>query len=160
MKFLILALGLFLVSCARAPSSPATSLSEQLPQQFSSSEDLPHEPQEETKQDSRKEGVGSGQYVEDVTFDFVLAKGEPALMYFCESGTSFCEETDAALQALYAEENFPLSSYKLDFEDSADVRERFGITSPDTVILLGKDGRAQQILVGASERDLRLLLQY
>lgn len=108
-----------------------------------------------------------GRYYEDysapngaeVLASEVLGNGERSLLFFHAAGCASCTDTDALLNALYTAEGFPLSTYKIDFAASQDLRTRFGVTAEGTLLLVDGEGRALQAVPRASEMDLRYLLQ-
>ena len=147
---------LFLLSCTgSAPESPG----------------IPSESAAVSSEAPREEVLqleeGKGRYFEDyyapngaeALASEILGNGEPALLFFYATGCASCAVTDALLKALYRTDGFSHSTYKLDFEESADLRARLGIIAEGTLILMDGEGRTLQAVVGANETTLTYLLQ-
>ena len=160
MRFLPLVALAILVACSAAPQAPAEPSPPAAPP---ASSPLAGDgaPTEDTP-----EQVGRGRYREDffvengaeVLAREVLGNGRPSLIFFFASWCPRCAAKEAMLQRLYGDGKFPVSTYKVDYDRSAELKARFGVTVQDTVVLVGGQGDAEQMVVGATETDLRMLL--
>ena len=88
----------------------------------------------------------------------VVGNGKTSLLFFAGESCVSCTETAEMLKMLYAAETFPFATYALDFEQTATLREQYGVTVPDTLVLLDGEGQALQTVISPSEMDLRYLL--
>ena len=168
--FLLLPL-VFLLSCTpkevAPPSDPESASSVSL-----SSSSLPTS--EDSSSSSSAASVDSAENTEEnpevYSEDYIVANGEEALLqdvvrkgkrvllFFSGENCTSCNDTSATLKALYAAETFPYSTYSVDFDSALTLREQYGVTVADTLLLLDGEGQALQIVISPSEMDLRYLL--
>jgi len=87
-----------------------------------------------------------------------IGNGNPALIFFHASWCGYCQAKDKVLTKLYSENSFSISTYKVDYDTVNDLKARYGITTQDTVVLVDGEGNAVQMVMGATEGDLRSLL--
>jgi len=167
--FLLLPL-VFLLSCTpkevAPPSDPESASSVSLSssslptsEDSSSSSSVSAASDENTEESAE---VYSEEYLaangEEALLQDVAHKGKRVLLFFSGENCTSCNDTSATLKALYAAETFPYSTYSVDFDSALTLREQYGVTVADTLLLLDGEGQALQIVISPSEMDLRYLL--
>lgn len=91
--------------------------------------------------------------------DDVIGDGDPSVLFFHAVWCPICKRTDETLTQWYEEEDFPLSVYKVDYDNSSDLKERYGVTYQHTFVLLDGEGNTLKVLAAPSDEDLKSLLQ-
>lgn len=91
--------------------------------------------------------------------DDVIGDGDPSVLFFHAAWCPICKRTDETLTQWYGEEDFPLSVYKVDYDNSSDLKTRYGVTYQHTFVLLDGEGNALKMLAAPSDEDLKSLLQ-
>lgn len=91
--------------------------------------------------------------------DDVIGDGDPSVLFFQAAWCPICKRTDETLTQWYEEEDFPLSVYKVDYDNSSDLKTRYGVTYQHTFVLLDGEGNALKVLAAPSDEDLKSLLQ-
>ena len=163
-RSLVLLIGaLLLLSCVRVPAPPE-SASHTPPPVAASVPTGGGSSSAPVKEHAELQG---GSYVRETYFgegggekvaNEVIGKGKKILLFFYAGWCPYCQHKDALLKELYGRASFPLSTYRLDYDTTADLKARFGVTTQDTVVLLDGSGNPLQMVVGATEQDLRVLL--
>ncbi len=157
MKLLSLALTVLLLGCSPAVS-PAEPTTAPEPAGEIEEEGVETQEQEEVGEDGRYSEDYYAENGAEALASAVIGNGERSLLFFYAAWCPFCVQKEALLRTLYGAEDFPLSIYKIDYDQSTELKARYGVTTQDTVILIDGAGQALQTVVGATETDLRMLL--
>lgn len=88
----------------------------------------------------------------------VLANGETKLLFFHAPWCPFCVKNNQNLLSLYGEGNASLSTYKIDYDTSDDLKRRYGIVTQDTFVLVDGNGTALKTVIHPGDAELSLLL--
>ena len=103
-----------------------------------------------------EQAMESGQYTEYA--DGVIGNGKPSVLFFAASWCPSCQANDARLQEWYGSEQLPVSTYKIDYDNSADLKARYGIVQQDTFVRIDGSGDAQQVISFPDETSLRNII--
>ncbi len=107
------------------------------------------------KKDVVKQASQYTAYTEDV-----LGNGHTKLLFFHASWCPSCKKSDGDLQALYGGSVAPsISTYKVDYDTSAELKQKYGVTSQHTFVVV--DGLGNQIskVTGATSEQLSALVK-
>lgn len=85
----------------------------------------------------------------------VLTSGQRSLLFFHASWCPYCKEADAELQRIYEEQAAVISTYKVDFDTETDLRDRFGVSTQHTVVLIDEQGEILDFIQGPTAEQLR-----
>lgn len=88
----------------------------------------------------------------------VLRNGETKVLFFHASWCPYCKEKDENLQKWYRDEQIPLNTYKVDFDTSMELRQRYGVAQQDTFVVVDGQGEAVVLLTSPSLADLKRVL--
>lgn len=99
-----------------------------------------------------------GSYVSGVTGAEVIAKGEPAVLFFHAPWCPICRQADADITALFHKESFPLSLYKIDYDSEKALRAKYGVTYQHTFVLITGLGEEVKVVQGPTIDKIRELL--
>lgn len=98
---------------------------------------------------------GHGAYLEYK--EGVIGSGR-AVLFFHADWCPLCRSQDGELKRWYAAQEFPLSVYKIDFDDNVALRTRYGVTYQHTFVLIDEEGNAIRTIQGPSDTELIDLL--
>ena len=110
----------------------------------------------EDESDSDVAAEASTEYA--VYSDEVIGNGKESVLFFHASWCPKCKANDGKLTSWYNSQEFGRSIYKIEFDDAGDLREKYGVTSQDTFILIDGDGNEISRAQFPSESALRDLL--
>lgn len=88
-----------------------------------------------------------GVYVTGI-IDAQLQDGATKVLFFHAGWCPYCKAHDQALQGWYAAGNVALSTHKIDFDSSLELRGRYGVVQQDTFVLVDGSGTKLQELTG------------
>lgn len=112
--------------------------------------------------DADEVSAGDGGYVDaysDIEIvNAIIGNGDKSLIFFYASWCGFCQAKDVVLESLYSENSYAISTYKVNYDDADDLKARYEVATQDTVVLIDGEGNAEQMLSGATEEDLDMIL--
>lgn len=86
----------------------------------------------------------------------VIGNGQTAVLFFHAAWCPICRDADESLTALYGESGGELlTTYKVDYDASADLKKKYGVTYQHTFVKI--DGQGNMIEKVQSPADDRLL---
>ncbi len=88
----------------------------------------------------------------------VLANGEVKVLFFHVAWCPMCEKADARLNAWYAANAYGRSAYKVDYDNSNDLKAKYGVTYQHTFVLVDGQGNALQVIQGPTDVQIQELL--
>jgi thiol-disulfide isomerase/thioredoxin len=97
-----------------------------------------------------------GQYV--AYEDGVIGNGSPAVLFFAASWCPSCQANDARLSEWYNNGGLYLSVHKIDYDNSADLKARYGVVQQDTFVRIDAEGNAVRLTSFPNESALWDLL--
>lgn len=97
-----------------------------------------------------------GQYTEYT--DGVIGDGFPAVLFFAASWCPSCQANDARLSEWYNNGGLYISVYKIDYDNSADLKARYGVVQQDTFVRIDAEGNAVRLTSFPNESALWDLL--
>jgi len=144
----------------------ACNLFQKAPEQSASTPIAQPAPTSVVDEDDMGEGLDDAKksaYV-DSTGDVAIAgaaigNGDPALLFFYAVWCGYCQAKDATLTTMYEQSAFTRSTYKIDFDTASNLKATYGIATQDTVVLVDGAGEAIETVTGATQEDLRRLLE-
>lgn len=75
--------------------------------------------------------------------DAVLTNGHSKVLFFYAAWCPYCRAHDTKLQSWYGEQDLPVSTYKVDYDASLQLRARYGVLTQHTFVLI--DGKGNKI---------------
>lgn len=88
----------------------------------------------------------------------VLMNGETKVLFFHAAWCPSCKKADASLNAWYAANAYARSTYKVDYDTSADLKTKYGVTYQHTFVLVDGQGNALKTIQGPTDAQLQELL--
>lgn len=89
----------------------------------------------------------------------VIGNGETSLLFFHAPWCPYCVKTNIQLSALYSDNSFSVSTYKVDYDSSIDLRQQYGVIVQDTVVLIDGNGKTIRSILHPTEADFLSLLK-
>ncbi len=94
------------------------------------------------------------------TFDTkLIGNGQTSLLFFYAAWDPFSKANSDTLATWYKDQQFPISTYRVDYDAENDLKSRYGITQQNTFVLIDGQGDAQKVLSFPGEEELKGLLQ-
>lgn len=91
--------------------------------------------------------------------DDVLMDGETKLLFFHASWCPSCKKANTDLEAMYSGSTAPMkSTYKVDYDTSAELKAKYGVTSQHTFVLVDGQGNELKKMNGHTVEGLQELL--
>ena len=117
-------------------------------------------PTTDTMKDSDKPVEVASSFVGDYqTFsDDVIGNGEHSVLFFYAAWCSTCKAKDASLSEWYASAEFPVKTYRVDYDTAKELNAQYGVTMQDTFVLINGEGTEVTKAVAPSLSDLKRLL--
>lgn len=88
----------------------------------------------------------------------VLANGETKVLFFHAAWCPVCRSADAELKDWYAAGLPTRNVYKVDYDTSADLKAKFGVTYQHTFVLVDGEGNALQTVTGPTDAVLKAMI--
>lgn len=91
----------------------------------------------------------------------LIGRGEKIALYFCASWQPFCIRNEHMVEGWYAsDEPFPINAYRVEYDSplTDKLKTRFGVTDPDTWVIVDGSGKYYRRLQGANPVQLRTFL--
>ena len=80
----------------------------------------------------------------------IIGNGRTSVLFFHAAWCPYCRAQDVALKALYASNGFPVSTYKVDYDSSTDLRVRYGVVQQHTFVVIDGQGNKTDEVTDAS----------
>lgn len=90
----------------------------------------------------------------------VIGNGQESVLFFHAPWCPNCRQSDAELTALDAAGKLAVNVYKVDYDTSPELKQRYGITVQDTFVRIGTDGGTVASLVSPSPDQLSGFLDH
>ena len=81
------------------------------------------------------------------------------VLFFHAKWCPECRESDEELRTLYKENPPAISTYKVDYDTATELKQRYGVVTQHTFVLLAADGTALETVIGPSHDKLLSLLR-
>lgn len=91
-------------------------------------------------------------------YDGVVGNGQESVLFFHATWCPVCQANDAKLLDWYSQNEYSRSVYKIDYDNSQQLKEEFGITGQDTFVLIDGNGNEIERVTFPSEEKLEELL--
>lgn len=91
--------------------------------------------------------------------DGVIGNGKPAVLFFHASWCPYCIESDGILEREYQAGAASVDTYKIDYDNSAALKERFGIVVQNTFVVIDGQGNVLKTIVSPTEAGLKELVE-
>lgn len=89
----------------------------------------------------------------------VIGNGEGAILFFAASWCPICNKHDKALQSWYASNEFPISTYRVDFDAALELKKRYGVVQQHTFVRIDAEGNAVKTVSGPTDEMLLDLIR-
>lgn len=89
----------------------------------------------------------------------VLTNGDTKVLFFHAAWCPSCKKGDASLNAWYRANTYDRSVYKVDYDNSNDLKAKYGVTYQHTFVLVDGQGNALQVIQGPTDAQLQAMLQ-
>lgn len=99
-------------------------------------------------------GAQYGVYTEGV-----VGNGKTSLLFFHATWCPECKKSDADLAKIYAGTTAKISTYRVDYDTSGPLKQKYGVTTQHTFVLIDGTGKAIKTVIGPSEDALKTLVQ-
>ena len=119
-------------------------------------QDKPSRTYEELSGEEATPEPGRGAYLD--YRDDVIGNGQRAVLFFHADWCPVCRSQDGELKRWYAAEEFPLSTYKVDYDSQAALKTRYGVTYQHTFVLIDEQGNAIRTIQAPNDAELIDLL--
>jgi len=90
--------------------------------------------------------------------DGVIGNGKTSVLFFHASWCPSCRQGDKDLAGIYGKGNAKVNTYKVDYDTSTELKQRYGVTYQHTFVLIDGQGKALKTLQGASAAELAALI--
>ncbi|MDD5055906.1 MAG: hypothetical protein PHZ00_06605 [Candidatus Peribacteraceae bacterium] len=84
--------------------------------------------------------------------------GRTSVLFFAKDADPFSRLSDQRLQTLYGSGSATLSTYRVPFNESADLQLRYGVFVEDTFVLVGTGAERLSLIIHPSEMELKELI--
>ena len=88
----------------------------------------------------------------------VVGNGESSVLFFFAAWCPTCQDKDSNLHDWYSSAEFPVKTYRADFDTEDALKKRYGITMQDTFVLIDGTGKIIKKEVAPSLSELKRLL--
>lgn len=89
----------------------------------------------------------------------ILADGNTKVLFFHAAWCPTCRNAEAELMQWYADQGFPLTVYKINYDNETDLKSRYGVTYQHTFVKVDGQGNLIQKIQGPTDEQLMTLLQ-
>jgi thioredoxin 1 len=90
----------------------------------------------------------------------ILNNGQTKVLFFHASWCPACKKADADLQVIYSGSVAPgKSTYKVDYDTSAELKQKYGVTSQHTFVVVDGEGNMISTITGATKEQLEALVK-
>lgn len=89
----------------------------------------------------------------------VIGNGEASVLFFHAAWCPDCRVADTQLQEIFSTGLPTKSAYKVDYDSSADLKQRYGVVYQHTFVVIDGEGNATKTLQGATKAQLQALVQ-
>lgn len=89
----------------------------------------------------------------------VIGNGDASLLFFHAQWCPACRQGDSDLRALYETGVPRIATYKVDYDTSAELKKKYGVTYQHTFVLIDGEGNAVKTLLGPSLSELTSLVK-
>jgi hypothetical protein len=93
--------------------------------------------------------------------DGLIGRGDKIALYFFAGWFPFCFRNERMVKEWYeSDEEFPINTYRIEFDSPAHdtLKVRFGVTDPDTWVVVDGSGKYYRRLQGANPTQVRTFL--
>jgi thiol-disulfide isomerase/thioredoxin len=91
-------------------------------------------------------------------YDVDAVTGRRVVLFFHANWCPACRAQDQELARWYTSQEFPLSTYKVDYDTEAILKARYGVVYQHTFVLIDASGRAVRSITGPTDAELIALL--
>ncbi len=102
---------------------------------------------------------GSGSRIEYTSFSPARIAGKPSILFFAKDTDPFSKVSDQRLQALYGSGSATISTYRVPFNESAELQLKYGVFVEDTFVLVGTGAERMGLVIHPSETELRKIVE-
>lgn len=88
----------------------------------------------------------------------VIGNGKRSLLFFHAAWCPICKVGDAKMQQWYSDNNYTINTYKVDYDTSAELKQRYGVTYQHTFVLIDGQGNAEKVMQGPTDLELQSVL--
>lgn len=100
------------------------------------------------------EPVSYGGFTSDV-----IGNGQKSLLFFYAPWCPYCQDDDVILTRMYQAGTPNISTYKVDFDTAFDLRDKYGVVSQHTFVLIDGNGKTIDSYYNPSTADFAVYLK-
>ncbi|MEQ1848970.1 MAG: thioredoxin family protein [Candidatus Peribacteraceae bacterium] len=91
--------------------------------------------------------------------DGVVGNGKTSVLFFHAAWCPACRQGDKDLTSIYGAGTAGINTYKVDFDTAAALKQKYGVTSQHTFVLIDGTGKAIKTMQGATAAELTELVK-
>ncbi|HRH93211.1 MAG TPA: fasciclin domain-containing protein [Candidatus Peribacteria bacterium] len=104
-----------------------------------------------------KAAVSGAEY--GVYTEGVVGNGKTSVLFFHATWCPECKKSDAELAQIYGAGKATLSTYRVDYDTSGPLKQKYGVVTQHTFVVIDGTGKAIKTVIGPSEEALQALVQ-
>ncbi len=89
----------------------------------------------------------------------VIGNGQTSVLFFHAKWCPACRQADTDLKEIYDAAGAALPTYKVDYDNSADLKSTYGVTYQHTFVVIDGTGKAIKTVLGPSKAQLAALVK-
>ncbi len=89
----------------------------------------------------------------------VVGNGKTSVLFFHATWCPECKKADAELVKIYSAAGTKVSTYRVDYDTSGPLKQKYGVVTQHTFVLIDGTGKALKTVIGPSEEALQALVQ-
>lgn len=89
----------------------------------------------------------------------VVGNGKTSVLFFHASWCPECKKSDTELAQIYSGGKATLPTYRVDYDTSGPLKQKYGVVTQHTFVLIDGTGKALKTVIGPSEAALQALVQ-
>lgn len=101
---------------------------------------------------------GTGSRIEYTSFSPARIAGKPSVLFFAKDTDPFSRLNDQRLKVLYGSGSATISTYRVPFNESAELQLKYGVFVEDTFVLVGTGAERLGLIIHPSAEELKEII--